>query len=132
TTSNRAVAPAEHVRMETVLWGANDTYLVLDTYEDAFRGLNGSGVKSQVAVTSNYVASQLRYEMQARSVPLTDVEFLLVDLDSIWMRDYGPIVLRRPNGERIVADLDYYYGRFDDDAFPEAYAAYRGWSRLHV
>lgn len=132
TTSNRAVAPSEHVTMETVLWGANDTYLVLDTYEDAFRGLHGSGVRSQVAVTSNYVASQLRYELQARNVPLTDVEFLLVDLDSVWMRDYGPLVLRRPNGERIVADLDYYYGRFDDDVFPEAYAAFRGWPRIHV
>jgi agmatine/peptidylarginine deiminase len=84
-----------------------------------------------VAVDSNSVASQVRYEMTQANVPLTDVSFLVAALDSVWMRDYGPIVLS--NGTtRSIADLDYYPGRYDDDRFPAAYATFRGWSRARV
>lgn len=126
-------APAEHAPMESILWGCNDTYMVLDTYEDAFTGLAGSGVTSEVAVDSNQVASQLRYEMTSRGVPLNDVSFLVAALDSVWMRDYGPVVLKdQGTGERKVADLEYYPGRYADDRFPRAYASLRGWSRVAV
>lgn len=126
-------APTEHAPMESILWGCNDTYLVLDTYEDAFAGMHGSGVSAEVAVDSNQVASQLRYEMTARNVPMDEVSILVAALDSVWMRDYGPIVLKDSGtGERKVADLVYYPGRNDDDRFPRAYASYRGWSRVAV
>lgn len=132
TGSNRAVAPPEHAQMESILWGANDTYIVIPTYTDAFRGLNGSGVTSEVIVASQGVASQLRYEMAQANVSLNDVEILVANIDSVWMRDYGPIVLKRPNGERVVADPDYYPGRPNDNRIPSAYANYRGWSRVRV
>lgn len=126
-------APVEHAPMESILWGCNDTYLVVDTYRDAFRGLHGSGVTSEVVVDSNYVASELRYEMTSRNVPLDDVSILVAALDSVWMRDYGPIVLKDTvTGERKVADLLYYPGRYQDDRFPRAYASYRGWQRVAV
>lgn len=131
-TASRPVAPAEHAPMEGILWGANDTYLVLDTYRDALTGLAGSGVGSEIAVASNYVASQVRYELTQAGAPLDDAEFLVVDLDSVWMRDYGPVILLDANGTRVVADLDYYYNRPTDDDFPAAYANYRGWRRVHV
>jgi agmatine deiminase len=126
-------APSEHAPMEAILWGCNDTYMVLDTYEDAFRGLDGSGVKAQVVVDSNQTAAELRYEMTSRNVPMGNVEVLVAALDSVWMRDYGPIVLKdAATGERRVADLEYYPGRYQDDAFPAAYASYRGWRRVAV
>lgn len=133
TTAGAVRAPSEHTLMESILWGCNDTYMVLDTYEDALSGLDGSGVKSEVAVDSNQVAAQLRYEMTARGVSLADVSFLVAALDSVWMRDYGPVVLKDPaTGARSVADLEYYPGRYDDDRFPRAYASYRGWGRVAV
>ncbi len=126
--NNVTRAPSEHAGQELILWGCNDTYLVVDNYRDAFTGLNGSGVKSQVIVDSNATASELRYEMTQRNVPMTDVTVLVARVDSIWMRDYGPIVLRNPaTGARSVADLEYYPGRPNDDTLPEAYAGYRGW-----
>lgn len=131
-SSDRPVAPSEHDDMETILWGANDTYLVVDTYADAFRGLQNSGVTSTVIVDSNSVASELQYEMAQQNVSLSNVDFLVVAIDSVWMRDYGPIVLKRPNGDRVVADLDYYYSRPQDNAFPSAYANYRGWDYVKV
>jgi agmatine deiminase len=106
--------------------------MIIENYRDAFTGLNPSGMKSEVAVDSNTVASQLRYEMTSRNVPLGNVSFLVAALDSIWMRDYGPIILKAPDGTRSVADMQYYPGRYDDDRFPAAYAAHRGWARTAV
>ncbi|MBL4849438.1 MAG: agmatine deiminase family protein [Planctomycetes bacterium] len=130
--SSHAVAPAEHERMESILWGCADTYLVLDTYEDALAGLAGSGVMSDVTVGTQGVASQLRYDLVQANVPLDDVEIYVADLDTVWMRDYGPVILRDGAGNRSVADLEYYPGRDNDDAFPAAYANWRGWSVTDV
>jgi agmatine deiminase len=131
-TSQRAVAASEHETMETIMWGANDTYLVIPTYRDAFTALASAGVKVQVIVSSQSVASELRYELSSRNVSLSNVEILVASLDSVWMRDYGPIILKRGNGERVVADPDYYYNRQNDNAFPRAYAGYRGWDYVKV
>lgn len=132
TTSARPVAPAEHAPMESVLWGCNDTYMVIDTYTDALAGLHGTGVVSEMIVDSQQTAAQLRYELTAAGVPLDQVQMLVADLDSVWMRDYGPIILKGSNGERLVADLEYYPGRYDDDRFPAAYAVYKGMRRVAV
>lgn len=131
-TGSKPVAPSEHARMESILWGCNDTYLVVDTYRDAFRGLRGTGVISEVFVYSNSVASELRYEMAQANVSLSQVEFIVAPLDSVWMRDYGPVVLKDGSGRRVVADLNYYPDRTRDDRIPRAYANYRGWSRIRV
>ncbi|MGE0712361.1 MAG: agmatine deiminase family protein [Planctomycetota bacterium] len=131
-SSGRATAPTEHAQLESILWGCNDTYLVMDTYSGAFRALDGSGVESHVNVGSNSAASQLRYELQQAGVPMTDVSIQVVAIDTVWMRDYGPIILKKPNGDRVVADLEYFPGRDRDDAFPRAYANFRGWPRVTV
>lgn len=133
TQPGRLVAPTEHVRMESILWGCTDTYLVSDMYADAWRGMHGSGAKIECAVDSDYVASQVRYEMTQAGTPLDEVEFMVVALDSLWMRDYGPIILKdTATGQRAVADLNYYPGRSRDDRFPRAYAQYRGLNVVRV
>lgn len=132
TTDAPAFPPTEHVEMETILWGCADTYIVLETYRDAFTGLNNSGVAVQVIVDSNAVASQLEYDMAVRNVPMGNVEVLIAATDSVWMRDYGPIVMLDGSGRRSVADLDYYFNRRNDNAIPAAYAGYRGWPRVKI
>jgi agmatine/peptidylarginine deiminase len=132
STPGRAVAAAEHDDIETVLWGCNDTYIVIDNYIDAFRGLDGSGVVSDVSVSTQSTASQLRYELTQANVPLDDVTIMITALDTVWMRDYGPIILKRSNGDRIVADPEYYPGRNNDDDFPIAYANFRGWPIVNI
>jgi agmatine/peptidylarginine deiminase len=125
-------APSEHAPMEFILWGCADTYLVTDTYADAWPALAGR-CNVQSAVDSNYTASQVRYEMGQAGVSLGHVEFLIVNLQTVWMRDYGPIILKNAaTGERMVGDPDYYYNRPVDNAFPEAYALYRGWRRIEM
>lgn len=126
-------APNEHVQIEGMLWGCNDTYLVSDCYADAWAAMDGRGVLSECAVPSNQDAAQVRYEMNLAGTPLDDVDFLVVAIDSVWMRDYGPIILKDyATGERRVADPRYYPGRNNDDRFPAAYATYRGWQRVAV
>jgi len=132
TVSGPAKPPTEHDPMELILWGCNDTYIVRDTYRDGFRALGANGVRSQVIVGSGNTASQLRYEMQQDGVSLNLVEILTAPVDSVWMRDYGPIVMKRPSGDRSIADFDYYPGRPRDDDVPRAYANYRGWTNLPI
>ncbi len=131
--SDDPVAASEHADMETILWGANDTYIVTEVYKDSFRGLDRSGVRSQVIVGSNSTASQLRYDMSQAGVPMGNVEILTARIDTVWMRDYGPIVLKRGrSGDRVVADPEYYWNRNNDNAIPDAYAGYRGWQSVDV
>lgn len=126
------VAPREDATMETILWGANDTYLVLPTYRDSFRALDGTGLTSTVIVSAQWVASELRYELAQDNVPMDDVVMYVAALDSVWIRDYGPIVLKRPDGTRVVADPDYYPGRPQDNGFPRAWADFNGWDYVKV
>lgn len=132
-TTTATVAPAQWEESETILWGCNDTYLVLDVYADSFTALDGHAprVISDVSVATQYVASQLRYEMTNRNVPMNDVDIYVAAVDSIWMRDYGPFILRDPNGQLVVGDSDYYPGRPNDDNFPVVYSQFRGWPRVH-
>ncbi len=134
STPRRAAAPPEWEEVEAILWGCNDTYMVVDTYADAFRALDGRRprVLSDVNVDSEVVASQLRYEMTSRGVPLDDVEIFVVAVDSVWLRDYGPMILRDANGQRAVGDAEYYWDRPNDDEFPRIYASFRGWPRVAV
>lgn len=56
--------------------------------------------------------------LQGQGIPLDNVEFLLVPLNSVWMRDYGPWGIYLDTGERAIIDPIYNRPRPLDDAFP--------------
>ncbi|MCA8921370.1 MAG: agmatine deiminase family protein [Planctomycetes bacterium] len=127
------VAPTEHADQELILWGCNDPYIVIPTYRDAWRAMHAVRARSECAVDSNQSAAQIRAEMVQAGVSLDYVDFLLVDLETVWMRDYGPIITKdAATGERQIVDPQYYPGRPYDDRFPRAYAADRGWARVSL
>jgi len=125
------VAPTEHAQQELILWGCDDPYIVIPTYRDSWRAMHRVRARSECAVDSNQSAAQIRFEMVQAGVELDYVEFLLVDIQTVWMRDYGPIITKdAATGERQVVDPEYYPGRPIDDRFPRAYASDRGWRRV--
>jgi agmatine deiminase len=76
-----------------------------------------------VYVPSQTVANGLYSALSSAGAPLSKIKFLKLSLDTIWMRDYGPLMVRANNssGYRVV-DLRYYYGRWNDDAAPSRLA----------
>ncbi len=67
-------------------------------------------------------AGYLQGALQDAGSDISQISFAQVDLDSIWMRDYGPLVARTTDGYFRVVDPRYYYGRFADDVFPTVLA----------
>jgi len=83
-----------------------------------------------VAVTNNdpdaivYVVVQNSSEQSSATSTLTSagadmnqVDFIIYDTDTTWIRDYGPRFVM-DNGERAIIDFDYNRPRPDDNAFP--------------
>ena len=65
--------------------------------------------------------------LKERKVPTAGIHFLEVDQDSMWIRDYGPCLVKQANGSSVILDADYSSrGRPLDDAVPMALAAHLG------
>jgi agmatine/peptidylarginine deiminase len=75
-------------------------------------------VTTVVYVDSNYSYSQLSSALYQAGVDPDEISFVQMDLDTIWMRDYGPLLVRTTSGGYRVIDLRYYYGRWYDDVLP--------------
>ncbi|RKH69510.1 hypothetical protein D7X96_14525 [Corallococcus interemptor] len=97
-------------------------------------GLQGN---TQVSIltapnNNNGVTSCLR-RAGLTDAQLARVEYVPVDVDSVWIRDYGPEILIKPDGSRRFVDMSYYpltsstcgnmQGRVRDDASPSRLAA---------
>jgi len=66
-------------------------------------------------------------------VPQERIDRIDAPLDTMWMRDYGPVFVRAPNGEQVVVDLPYALGdRSLDDELPAAVAAHDGRPHLRI
>src|SRR5207253_2300744 len=75
----------------------------------------------------------LEYELAQQDVPMDKVEVDPARLQTVWMRDYGPIILKsKKDGRRIVGDMGYFSNRHLDDSLPSQYAKMRGWERRDV
>ncbi|MBF5044891.1 MULTISPECIES: agmatine deiminase family protein [Myxococcaceae] len=97
-------------------------------------GLQGN---TQVSIltapnNNNGVTSCLR-RAGLTDAQLARVEYVPVDVDSVWIRDYGPEILTKTDGSRRFVDMSYYpvtsstcsnmQGRVRDDASPTRLAA---------
>ncbi len=67
--------------------------------------------------TTNY-ENQCTNLLEDNGVPFDNIEFIRVDTDAIWVRDYGPWFVE-DEGSLSVIDLIYYWTRPEDDAVPE-------------
>lgn len=56
--------------------------------------------------------------LQTRSIPFDHVRFAQLPHDTMWARDYGPIIVTPKEGQPIVIDPDYDMERTQDDRIP--------------
>ncbi|MCX7769383.1 MAG: agmatine deiminase family protein, partial [Flavobacteriales bacterium] len=72
-------------------------------------------------------SNQVKNYLNNQGIPLSNVKFLEVPYNSIWIRDYGPnSVYRNDVDSLLLVDWIYNRPRPADDAMPEEDAAYFG------
>ena len=74
-----------------------------------------------IAHDGDYALSQFKLEMQRNGVDVSGLNYEQLPVQSLWMRDYGPLSIEA-DGILSFVDLRYYPGRLYDDAFPELLA----------
>lgn len=122
--------PPEHGASDEILWGCQDTYLVSSIYAASLSGTTQEPARHSIFVDSREAAYQLLYDLYYGGVPLQKAKLYVASVDSVWMRDYGPFVVRQ-NGRKVVFDVNYYWNRPDDDAFPRLWARHKGYGYLY-
>ena len=78
-----------------------------------------------VHVPDAAAAAILRARLRQFGADTSGIHFIMQKLDSVWIRDYGPLVLRTASGGHRVVDFRY-DGRPQDDSLPARLA--RAWS----
>jgi agmatine/peptidylarginine deiminase len=115
--------PGEFERQEMILLAYND---LATTYPHLFLKLAAElRARTRVVVLVDDGQAEFVDELLAEyDVQGLKLECLEVRHDTMWIRDYGPIVVQAPRGARVAVDADYVqYGRDHDDAVPSLVAA---------
>lgn len=112
----RAAAEWEEVEYLLITWQPN--------YPNILRQIVQAGVQEcKVIITTQNEASVANY-LTTNGVDLTNVIFLNVPWDSIWIRDYaGNTIYSNDVGELALTDWIYNRPRPNDDVMPIAHAA---------
>lgn len=121
-----ATLPGEHEPVDRVLFGwhaGNWGYL---RYFASVMRVVVREATAVVAVESPEEELALRDALADAGVDMTRVEFVLHQLDSMWIRDYGPVLVRTKGGGYRVIDLPYHADRTGDDAYPARFAEEEG------
>lgn len=111
-------APAEWDRAE----GAIFAYV---QYQGLVKQLIKETAKSSKAFVTVYGESEeasARRTLEADGTNMANVKFVHADIDSVWMRDYGPWWIQTQDGDREIIDLVYNRPRPNDDHFPSVFA----------
>ncbi len=118
--------PGESGPVERVLFGwhaGNWGYL---RYFGSVMRAVVSDARLLIAVESLSEQRALMEALTEQRVDLSRVDFVIHPLDSMWIRDYGPVLVRTREGGYRVMDLPYHADRVGDDAYPARFAAHEG------
>lgn len=88
------------------------------TYVPLLQGLVETGVPVTVCVRDDADAARGQVELEAEGIDPTRIDWTPCPLDTVWMRDYGPLYGLDPDGALVYGDAVYAMGRPLDDAFP--------------
>ncbi|GEM_PF-6257992 len=71
-----------------------------------------------ITVESSSQQTSVTSYLTGQGIPVTNVEFLIFNMDTVWMIDFGPFFIN-VDGNREITDHIYdRYGRWQDDQFP--------------
>lgn len=76
---------------------------------------------------ANISRRALSRDLRRAGVDVSHLDYQVAPLNTMWIRDYGPLVLRTDEGRRIVVDLPYSLDRPEDDRVPELLAGRFRW-----
>lgn len=111
-------APAEFDRCEGVIFAYTQyTSLVRELVKET-----AMDARAFVVVSDESDESSVRRTLESDGVNMSNVTFRHADIDSVWMRDYGPWWIQTEDGDREIIDLIYNRPRPNDDRFPSAFA----------
>jgi agmatine/peptidylarginine deiminase len=117
--------PGEFERQETILLAYND---LVPMYPDLFLDLaRALRARTRVSVLVDQGQSEFLDELLSeRDQQDLQLDRVQVPHDTMWVRDYGPLVIKDRTGRRTVVDADYLqFGRPLDDAAPSLVASAR-------
>lgn len=131
---DRAVTPppvgpiqcvAEYEPMDGIClsWSGSATWLAIVAQMAARITTDGNAI-AYVGVTSGTQASASS-QISAQGADMSKVQFMQVDRDSIWIRDYGPRYCYEGN-VRVITDHEYNRPRPFDNVFPDFFSGYKG------
>lgn len=119
TVPVRASAEWEEVEYLLVTWESN--------YQNILRQVVAAAVNECKVIITTQNPSSVSSYLTAGGVSLTNVTFLNVPWDSIWIRDYaGNTIYENEVGDRALIDWIYNRPRPNDDVMPVAHAAETG------
>ncbi|MEZ4881438.1 MAG: agmatine deiminase family protein [Flavobacteriaceae bacterium] len=128
-TSSRFTAPPSGPVRAAAEWEEVEYLLVTwnPSYPNILRQIVQAGVQEcKVIITTQNQASVSNY-LTTNGVDITNVTFLNVPWDSIWIRDYaGNTIYSDDVGELALTDWIYNRPRPNDDVMPVAHAAQAG------
>ena len=116
------VLPGEFEPVDRLLIGFHDDGWTLLPFFEAVISEALRQTRVTVVVRDALDGGLLRSSLRDAGIDTGSVDFVYAPLDSVWMRDYGPLVTRTRTKRRIVVDLLYDQERAGDDAVPEVVA----------
>ncbi len=115
----RAAAEWEEVEYLLITWESNFENILRQIVEVAVN-------ECKVIITTENQTSVANY-LTSAGISLTNITFLEVPWDSIWIRDYaGNTIYSNDVGERALVDWIYNRPRPDDDVMPSEHAVQTG------
>ena len=123
------LAPAEFGLQDGILvvfdsgWG--------HIYRPMIEEIQAAGAIAYIVVESVSEKNQVLNHLDSYGIPTDMVEFVIVNIDSVWIRDYGPFTILA-DGLAGIVDADYSRPwRTNDDLFPSRLAGPTMWDMDH-
>jgi agmatine/peptidylarginine deiminase len=110
--------PAEFEDAQALLIAWDDQAWSLESFFLELIAVAHKEIQVVVYLESQQSANLLYDLMGERGIDVDKVSMVSVDLDSVWMRDFGPLVIKDESNAYRIVDFRYYWGRFADDVLP--------------
>ncbi|MCZ7681972.1 MAG: agmatine deiminase family protein [Sandaracinaceae bacterium] len=117
-----SVLPGEYEPVDRVLFGWHAGNWQYVRFFASYLRQVTPDARVLIAVEDQRERTILSASLAGEGVDLSRVGFVIHELDSMWIRDYGPMLVRTRDGGFRVMDLPYHIDRENDDAFPSRFA----------
>lgn len=117
------VLPGDFEPIEKVLIGWDPSDQLEPFFAEVVAELSRN-TEVTILLGSDTTTSDVLTALEPLSPDASRIDFIFADSDSVWVRDFGPIVVREGQGRRAI-DFTYFGDQRDDD-FPAAFATLEG------